>query len=212
MRAAVILVAGVLACVLASWACAQHGIRIAGWGRSVFVVRDGIALGERQAAFGSVRLTSWPEFRRVELGGSGVPQIEWSQRRALWDASDIWDNATDDVVSEFAYGWPEPALAWEQRDVRRVGTTVDHAIWLPAWTLVGGPVPLPLRVKWAGFVADVGLFAGMIAVLWALGAWVPFGVRRFLRRRRGACLVCGYDLRATSGPTCPECGRPHEAS
>ena len=31
-------------------------------------------------------------------------------------------------------------------------------------------------------------------------------VRRWRRRKRGLCLKCGYDLRGSPGPRCPECG------
>ncbi len=31
-------------------------------------------------------------------------------------------------------------------------------------------------------------------------------VRRQVRRRRGLCVVCGYDVRATEDNCCPECG------
>ena len=44
------------------------------------------------------------------------------------------------------------------------------------------------------------LFAAMTGH--ALGLPV---VRRALRRRRRACLVCGYDMRQGTSPTCPEC-------
>ena len=52
-----------------------------------------------------------------------------------------------------------------------------------------------------------------IVPYWALAAatgfvpatWLPWFARRFLRRKRGLCIRCGYDLRASSD-RCPECG------
>ena len=44
---------------------------------------------------------------------------------------------------------------------------------------------------------------GVFAVLPATRAWLV--IRRIRRRRRGLCLACGFDLRATPD-RCPECG------
>jgi len=71
---------------------------------------------------------------------------------------------------------------------------------------------LPLRPIWPGLLIDT-LFYG---VLW-FGMIVGFGaLSRAIRRKRGRCPNCGYDLRghtdhgrdgrATSGGGCPECG------
>lgn len=47
-------------------------------------------------------------------------------------------------------------------------------------------------------------------MLYATVVWLIFGglslVRRILRRRRGLCLRCGYDLRGAAHSRCPECG------
>jgi hypothetical protein len=45
----------------------------------------------------------------------------------------------------------------------------------------------------------------------AAGAWLgskPRYRRRAALRDAGACLACGYDLRGSPGPRCPECGEP----
>lgn len=36
-------------------------------------------------------------------------------------------------------------------------------------------------------------------------------VRRFVRRRRGQCVYCGYDLRGSISGRCPECGKANTA-
>ena len=69
---------------------------------------------------------------------------------------------------------------------------------------------LPLRPIWPGFAINM-IFYATIVWLVTLG---PFTVRRFIRRKRGRCIKCGYDLRGTSGGAsggggggvCPECG------
>ncbi len=64
---------------------------------------------------------------------------------------------------------------------------------------------LPLRPLWIGFTAN-SLSYGLL--LWLLIAG-PFALRRLLRllrRRRGLCPACGYDLRHAEHEACPECG------
>ncbi len=62
---------------------------------------------------------------------------------------------------------------------------------------------LPLRPIWPGFAINTLFYA---AILWLLTLGT-FTARRMIRRKRGRCIKCGYDLRGTSGgEVCPECG------
>jgi hypothetical protein len=64
------------------------------------------------------------------------------------------------------------------------------------------PVLLPTRPLPQGFAINTIFYAG---VLWLL-FMIPGGVRRAVRRKRGLCSRCGYDLRASPNGVCPECG------
>ena len=67
------------------------------------------------------------------------------------------------------------------------------------------PRPIPFRPVWPGFPINT-LFYATLLWLVTLG---PFAARRVIRRKRGRCIKCGYDLRGTSGgggEACPECG------
>jgi hypothetical protein len=65
---------------------------------------------------------------------------------------------------------------------------------------------LPLQPLWSGFVVNTLFYT---AIVWLLIRG-PFVLRRLIRRRRGRCPKCGYDLRGQPpGPAaaaCPECG------
>ncbi len=61
---------------------------------------------------------------------------------------------------------------------------------------------MPLAVIWPGFLIDT-LFYGAI---W-FGLFFAFGAaRRGLRKKRGRCPLCAYDLRGDLDAGCPECG------
>ncbi len=61
---------------------------------------------------------------------------------------------------------------------------------------------LPLHPLWPGFAANTIFYAAMLWLL-TLG---PFTARRMIRRKRGRCIKCGYDLRGAEHEVCLECG------
>ena len=111
-------------------------------------------------------------------------------------------------------GWPMTAM-WSELDSR---VLYSESAWrsglvrggirtsLPPWRITAlgydqQPRVLPLRPVWTGFAINSVLFA---AVLWT--PFVPFTLRRLIRRKRGHCIKCGYDLRGVEHEVCPECG------
>jgi hypothetical protein len=117
-----------------------------------------------------------------------------------------------------AWGWPARSCWYEVRNTSprdsRAPTVVEGGFTLSIRGIreerltVFCARALPIRPLWPGLLANTA-FYGLI--LWAL--WFTAGaVRRGLRRRRGACLRCGYDLRgAEAGTACPECGGGRQA-
>ena len=66
---------------------------------------------------------------------------------------------------------------------------------------------LPYYPLWPGFIVNTIFYA---STLWLI-LLSPFQLRRVIRRKRGHCIKCGYDLRGTSEGGCPECGWGREA-
>lgn len=106
------------------------------------------------------------------------------------------------------YGWPMRAL-WTPLDPA-VGTPTNQRaamtfVVTPPATVRPAKDTLPLRSAW-GLAVNTLLFAAVAGVLY----WLLVMPRRFItevvRIRRGARVVCGYDLGYDFIQGCPECG------
>jgi hypothetical protein len=137
------------------------------------------------------RAPVWAELRRLTPASSTWPDVDWDQGRYL-------------AGTEYAVGWPFPALASASRIVG--GTEQDFwAIKLPASFASHPPLRdrmLPIRPLWPGIAVNTAL----CAVGW-VGLFLAIGVaHRWWRRKRGRCARCGYDLTGLGERPCPECG------
>ena len=67
---------------------------------------------------------------------------------------------------------------------------------------------LPVHLIWPGFAVNTVFYA---LILWLLIPG-PFVLRRIIRRKRGRCPKCGYDLRGDLSGGCPECAWGREST
>lgn len=124
-------------------------------------------------------------------------------------------------ATEYRAGWPLRALrardARERAYIQTAGgqlRTTGRAVHLVESTFIRGiPVPdfitdrittlndtIPLQPLLPGFLINTALYT---LILFAL-VTSPARLRQWRRKRRHACLRCGYDIQAL--PRCPECG------
>ncbi len=134
--------------------------------------------------------------------GEPLQAPHWSQAALPPTKEDV---AASPRTREKAYGWP--MLSQFHRNTRWRGNleaSTEWCITVPwpsqyPWTRSRA---LPLLPIWPGFAVNTVFYA---ALLWPLICG-PFALRRHLRRKRGLCVACGYDLRGDLTRGCPECG------
>ena len=113
------------------------------------------------------------------------------------------------------YGWPARSLwsYWYNIDRTDLPQTYGSEGYIYQFGSWDNFVPrvLPIRPIWLGFTINTIIYAMIVWMLWSS----LFATRRMIRRKRGHCIKCGYDLRGHSGGTsgggdfsagCPECG------
>ena len=126
------------------------------------------------------------------------------------------DSNVESSSIDEASGFPYLAMASRglvrfAGDPPRVLQSEVHGLELSPFGPYGGDgQALPLRPLWPGFAINTLCYALLSALLWLLIVQGSGRFRRLLRRRRGHCINCGYDLRGASrgggGGVCPECG------
>ncbi len=119
------------------------------------------------------------------------------------------DDETFFRLADRRFGVPTKSLACYELVVLQSGTRTNSCRYGIA--RFGGDYPLPLRPMWPGFAINTIFYA---AILWGLtlGPFTACRItRRIVRRRRGHCIKCGYDLRGEFESGCSECGLGREA-
>lgn len=109
-------------------------------------------------------------------------------------------------AAQSARGWPARALWYEARFLD--GTRENRGGFAtPRFATFLGPGPvLPCRVDPAGLALNTIFYAGLWVALLLVPRAIRHAIRDAARRRLGRCTACGYDLRASAGTRCPECG------
>ncbi len=135
-------------------------------------------------------ISQWSLLRRENALNAGVPTMT--------------------ALQELGYGWPLPALVERHESV--LLSTIAPRTSIPPWYssleipgmfhALGPGRSVPIEPIAIGIVVDVMTLAfGWFVLLWGTGM-----VRQAVRRSRGCCPRCGYDLRGNSAGGCPECG------
>ena len=117
------------------------------------------------------------------------------------------------VIEAIASGWPFLCLhflmteSYFEADYREnTGPIVNPDLGWQGAIVLGGRNEysvraLPIVPIWSGVLVNMAFWT----VLW----FPPLNfhaIRNWLRRRRGRCAKCGYDLRGQFAAGCPECG------
>ena len=230
---AIFLLAGTVVNVAVAWVCsavvkpATKSIRFIAERvdspaiRDFWLVHEAVGLGVRYVAYVPTDATAWRALG-LEVEDDLPDHGSWAP----------WPPVPRPAIREtslfVAAGWPLGAVVascsdydsrwhvlrasatwvrlkqlWPEAQPARVGP----ATWSRAVVLQrqDGPFTarvLPFGLNLRGFAINTLFYAIM---LWLLLPG-PFALRRLIRRRRGRCPACGYDLRHGEHEACPECG------
>lgn len=174
------------------------------------ILTDGVSYARADAPQWAFRMYSQPGALLVESNITLWRRPWGDPRRAPhWSQAALPPTKEDVAASprsiEKAYGWPMLSqfhryTKW--RSNREASTEWCITVPWPSQYPRTRSRALPLLPIWPGFALNTIFYA---AILWPIISG-PFALRRHLRRKRGVCVACGYDLRHAEHEACPECG------
>lgn len=152
------------------------------------------------------RITAYPPPEEVIPRWARAQLLPWSAAADRTPLIDQPGTAVDPFRYGVVGGFPAPAL-WHEVGGLLQPNRVRGGLDLSP--LFGAPVPgnrrlvLPLRPVWWGLLLNTLAYA----TIWAAAIMAVGASRRAVRRLRGQCPRCAYDLGALpEGAPCPECG------
>jgi hypothetical protein len=134
----------------------------------------------------------------------------WGATRPMPNLSHLLDGEAGEVAysaGAWTAGWPCRCVwcVWEAPELTELGAGVKRVL-IPRRPSTEALV-IPYWFLWPGLAADSAFYATVVASLY----FGPTAVRGVLRRRRGRCPRCGYDLKHNLAAGCPECGWGRDA-
>lgn len=116
------------------------------------------------------------------------------------------------MIQAVASGWPFRAamyLQWSTYPLPDDPSPIPRRGLVHNWRISRLPfsnkfrkLDIPMQPLWRGLLLNIAI--------WSAASWCCFSasglLKRSLRRRRGLCPACAYDLRGSSDGRCPECG------
>lgn len=139
----------------------------------------------------------WFGFSHPPLQDPMVIGNSWEADARGWPLLSLWSCMGGGLATGDMSSWPDAYPEISQTSLPPSGK-IDTALQ----NSVGETVTLPLYPIWPGFAINTVFYAAICWLLWM----TPFTARRMIRRRRGRCPNCGYDLAHAEHEQCPECG------
>lgn len=132
---------------------------------------------------------------------NGMTGFGWERERIVGGRPTI--PRTTGALHRVRAGWPMLCMEGHWRTTSGTRVDEEYVARLPDWPGVqpNALSRIPLRPVWEAIFLNA-LLLGLPFHL----AFAFYGTRRLVRRRRGRCLRCGYDLRGAAEQRCSECG------
>jgi hypothetical protein len=161
-------------------------------------------LYRRDESFGALRLRG--QFAKASATGDRmvidtVPPPDWSAMSVAAPR-----NSRITMNWEEAFGWPMPAMMatiYDNGVTVRYQNVIDLGSHPTDWSM---RLYLPTKVIWTGAIINTLIFTPLSWLIIMLPMMLLLRVPRWLRKRKGRCPNCGYDLRGRLEAGCSECG------